>query len=1044
MNLIKEWKRENQWENHHSLHMNRMPSHAHLITCSNEQSAITRDYNQNSYYTLLNGSWKFRYFSTVWDVPEGIWNDPDSYVWDSIQVPGCWQTQGYDQLLYVNRDMPIPVDPPFVPDEDPAGVYCHEFELSKEWLERQTTITFDGVDAAFFLWVNGEFVGYSQGSHMPSEFDISSFVREGTNTLMVCNLKWCDGSYLECQDKWRMSGIFRDVFLQSRPKTYIEDVFVKTDWKCGLKQAELEIKLKIKQLPLAECSAHRQPEKSQERSQERPQEKSQEKQQARPQIIPLHIKLIDQENIVFDRFIDTEAGEFTITEMIDNPKLWSHETPNLYNLLVTVGNKAQIVCVPVGFRKIEIKDQQFFLNDQSIKIYGVNRHDTHPDYGYYTPRESMIEDIKCMKRHNINAVRTAHYPNAPEFLYLCNEYGLLVMDEADLETHSFQVIPGEYSRLSDDPDWEEAFLDRAERLVQRDKNQPCVVFWSLGNECGFGCNQVSMSKYIKSIDTSRPVHYLHAMEDSCVDVVSRMYSDFEFVEEQARSEDPRPFLLNEYGHAMGNSFGSIDRYIELFDNNKRLLGGFIWEFCEHGIRMRDEKGNEWFQYGGDFGDEPNNRQFCIDGLVDSDRVPRPAMLEYKKLIQPVKMELVNESEQYTVEVFNAYRFQDLSHLDGVWILYEDGYKVAKGKVAISSIAPMTTEERNIYCNYQLKENREYHLEINLLEKENTLWADAGYEVAFQQFQLGKKVEKCRKKQGIVTKAGDVKVDTEPSKVTITVKDVSICFQSRTGKLLSYTKENRELLSEGPKFNVWRAPTDNDLSPVNMDGVIKEWLEYGLDDLQERVSNVKIEEQDNSVLVIVESIHGKYSIYPSYRTILAYTVECDGSLKISLQVFPLKENMRPPRIGLRLVMAAGFEKMSWYGNGPHQTYSDTCASGRVKVYESEVDKEFVNYVRPQENGNKTKVRWMSLTDKSRFGLLAEADGHMEASAMHYSLDNLTNAEHTYDLCHLDETYWYLDAMQYGIGNGACGPGTLPEYCTTDEQLTFCVTLRPIKC
>lgn len=1009
------WTRDNHWENHHLMHINRVPAHAHFIPCSDEQCALTRDYSSNKYYQLLNGSWSFHYYQSVWDIPKEMIEKPLLYQWDTIQVPGCWQLSGYDKPLYVNRDMPIPVDPPYVPDDNPAGVYYREFALDEEWSKRRTTITFDGVDSAFYLWINSRFVGYSQGSHMPSEFDITDFVQKGINSVLVCNLKWCDGSYLECQDKWRLTGIFRDVFLVSTPFNYIEDIQVKAEWSGGLSEVSLKIE--------GTLQWNKEKEKT-----------------------PLAIKLMDGGSELFSKTLYIEAEQFELEEKISNPRLWSHENPNLYHLFLSWAGKEEIICIPVGFRKIEIKEQQMFLNDKPIKIFGMNRHDFNPDTGYYLTRENMIQDILVMKQHNVNAVRTAHYPNAPEFLYLCNEYGLLVMDEADLETHSFQVIPGEYSRLSNDPDWEEAFLDRAERLVQRDKNQPCVVFWSLGNECGFGCNQPAMSRYIKSIDTSRPIHYLHALEDECVDVVSRMYSDFDFVEEQAGLEDSRPFLLNEFGHSMGNCLGSLDDYIKLFEENKRLLGGFIWEFCEQGIRMHDEQGNEWFNYGGDFGDTPNNGQFCIDGIVNPDRIPRPGFKEFKKLVQPVKI-VAGDLSKYEILLQNQYRFSDISHLEGRWMLYEDGIEVETGILELPAVGPLGAGRCRASVSYVKKEEKEYFLEISLVLKHPCLWAEAGHEIAYEQFLL----ENSSKSECIrdisagmdsPKKATAPMVSCDEKNVIVTAGDAVITFVGRTGRISSYQWKGKELLADGLRFNVWRAPTDNDLSPINMDGVIKEWKEFGLDNLQERVVSVTFEEQDDLLVVKTEAVHGKHSIYVSYKTIITYAVDGNGEVRVHLHAIPLKEKMQPPRIGLLMVMAAGHENMSWYGNGPHQTYSDCCAGGRIKVYHSTVDEEFVDYVRPQENGNKTAVRWMSLTDDAGHGLRVTAPDLMEVGAMHYSLENLTKAEHTYELCHKDETWWYIDYQQYGVGNGACGPRTREEYRTTDAPVDFMVVITPI--
>lgn len=1009
------WNRENQWENHHLLHLNRMESHSHLISFHEEECARKRDYENNPYYLNLNGIWNFKYYESVWDIPQNIWKQMSDYNWDTIHVPGCWQMEGYDKPLYVNRDMPIPVDPPYVPDDNPAGLYYRMFLIPAKWEKRQITITFDGVDAAFYIWVNGKFIGYSQGSHMPSEFDITPYVQVGENSVVVCNLKWCDGSYLECQDKWRLSGIFRDVYLMSRPQTYMEDVFIKTEWKNGLEQVCLR----------AECKM--------------------DGWDKRQENLVIQAHLVKGNETVFKKEFLAEEQEFIIEEMIEHPDLWSQETPNLYHLFLHVNGEEQILCIPVGFRKIEIRDQQLFLNNQSIKIFGMNRHEFHPDTGYYLTKEDMIRDILVMKQHNVNAVRTSHYPDAPEFLYLCNEYGLLVMDEADVETHSFQVIPGEYSRLSNDPDWEEAMVERAQRMVQRDKNHPCIIFWSLGNECGFGCNQRAMSRYIKSVDSSRPVHYLHALEDPCVDVISRMYSNWDFLKEQASMDEPRPFLMNEFGHSMGNSLGSLNRYIHMFEENRRLIGGFIWEFCEHGIRMHNENGEEWFNYGGDFGDEPNNGQYCIDGIVDSDRNPRPGMLEFKKLVQPVKVKDIDRNQgDYLIK--NEYRFMSLEHLDAEWKLYEDGVLVESEKLSIPPIQPLGESKIHISGQYKKKVGKEYFLEFCFYLKERASWAEKNHEIAYEQFRLPDVEEK---KEDYLIESNYKKNWEKPTVIynspyiTIEADNLKLVFHERKGTLVSYQWNGVEMLVEGPRFQAWRAPTDNDLSPINDDGIIKEWIALGLDAMQERVISVSLEEEEHCVIVSVEAIHGKHSIYCNYRTCFTYRIDGNGVVTVEMRVNPLKENMHPPRLGMTMTMAAGFDHMKWYGNGRHQTYRDICESGRIKVYESTVDEEFVNYVRPQENGNKTEVRWMSLINEHGMGICAKAEPIMEASAMHYTLENLDQAQHTYDLKHMDEVVWNLDFRQYGIGNGSCGTRTLPEYWVPCEPIVFRIKLIPIE-
>lgn len=837
------------WEDNHVMHENRLPSHSHIITDADFDNARKRDYANNPYYKLLNVNWDFRYYKSVHDIEDDFEKNTDSLCWEKIEVPGTWQTSGYDKPLYVNRDMPFPLMPPYVPDDNPAGVYRTFFEIDENWTKRDTHITFDGVDSCFYLWINGKYCGYSQGSHMPGEFDISSCVKVGRNELVCCNLKWCDGSYLEGQDKWRLNGIFRNVYLQSLPKLRINDVTVRQKLET-LDKAEVDLHFEMSDFCTGALCA---PE------------------DCLASDVKIYLRDANNEN-VWERKVKHLGKSLDLKFELENPVLWSFEKPNLYHLGIEYNGCDQVICIPVGIRKIETYDKQIWLNEKSVKIYGMNRHDFNSDTGYYVTKENMLKDLVVMKQNNINAIRTSHYPNDPEFLYLCNEIGFMVMDEADVETHEFQV-PGDYSRISADPDWEMAFLDRAERMVKRDINFPCVLFWSLGNESGFGCNQQAMSRLMKEIDGSRPVHYLHAMDDPCVDIMSRMYSKWSFLEETAAIEDDRPFIQNEYGHAMGNSLGSLDEYIKLFKNNKRLAGGFIWEFCEHGFNVKAEDGSDRLFYGGDFGDEPNDGNFCIDGIVDSYRNPRPGMYEYKKLIQPVSFELIDKDNgtEYAISIKNEYLFNDFGKLSAMWYLYENGNLVACSSLKLINQKPSEEAVYHIETEYERKSNMEYYLEVSVMLSEDEKYASKGHEIAFEQWNVSasEAVEKntfsvcsvndtgCDKE----IKSGDIIFNESDREYIFTVGDVSYTFEKRRGKLTSLTKSGKEMLVKAPTFNAWRAPTDNDIDPIKKEGVYYEWLAFGLDNMLEKVVSV---ETDGHSAVKVKSIWGKHSIYANYE------------------------------------------------------------------------------------------------------------------------------------------------------------------------------------
>ena len=626
------------WENPQMLSRNRLPASATSIPYNDMETARGGERGASPYFRLLNGQWQFSYLSSPNAVPEGFEReDFDASGWDAITVPGNWQRQGYGRPQYTNVAYPYPVNPPFVPESNPVGLYKKTFTLPESWKDKHVFLHFEGVDSAFYVWLNGQAVGYSQVSHMPSEFDLTPYLQSGRNTITVQVFQWSDGSYLEDQDQWRLSGIFRDVSLIARPAVSLRDVRLRTTYNTSYTEAALEIVSILKNWGPSDGAA------------------------------AVNAVLLDaagQEIVA--QAVGSAAlspGEETALETslsVPNPSPWSAEEPYLYTLLLTVqsasGETLTVERFAVGFRQIEIKHGRLLLNGTPITLRGVNRHDTHPDLGHVTPRPHMLRDIELMKQHNINCVRTSHYPNDPYWLDLCDQYGLYVLDEADLETHGFGDQGGDWSELSKNPDWRDAYVDRAERMVQRDKNHPSVIIWSLGNESGYGPNHHAMIDAIRALDPGRPIHYESAYgeEDYAgLDMVSEMYTNLpKLIAEGQKTDDPRPFFLCEYAHAMGNGPGSLKEYWDAIDCYPRLLGGCVWEWADHGIRQRTDTGEEWFGYGGDFGDVPNDGNFCIDGLCSPDRVPHPALLELKKVIAPVRADAEDlrklEQSEFTI------------------------------------------------------------------------------------------------------------------------------------------------------------------------------------------------------------------------------------------------------------------------------------------------------------------------------------------------------------------------------------------------------------
>ena len=738
--------KRNDWENIAVLHKNRLAERAYFLSFSDERSALTYDRGNSQGFKLLNGSWKFHYAENPALSPDNFYQDHfDVSDWDELVVPSHWQMNGYGKPHYTNVRYPFPVDPPYVPTENPTGSYRRNFYIPAQWLQQKIILHFEGVDSAFHVWVNGQEVGYSQGSRIPAEFDITPYIHEGENTLAVRVYQWSDGTYLEDQDMWWLSGIFRDVYLVAKPKVHIQDFFVTTNLDEQYQHATLSIDTVIENGTSQVFENYQ-----------------------------LEYRLLDQDGSMVTvnsqkvLLPNDQQVKVNIDIPVENPEKWSADHPYLYHLLITLkdaaGNVIEVIPNKTGFRSIELKDGVFLINGEAIKFKGVNRHDSHPDLGRAVPLDAMEKDVILMKQHNINAVRTAHYPNDPRFYDLCDVYGLYVIDEADLETHGFEhtgnallgnnpdwvKANSDRGKLSDDPEWEEAYIDRAKRMVARDKNHPSVIMWSLGNESGFGCNHEAMGKWIKENDPTRLVHYegetrTIMMQDddnpkrdpAVSDVHTTMYTSIEIMEQLGQRTDlNKPHILCEYIHAMGNGPGGIKEYWDLFYQYKRLQGGFVWEWCDHGIRQFTEDGEEYFAYGGDFGDKPNDYNFVIDGLVMPDRTPSPGLIEYKKVIEPVHVEAV-DLKTGNVRIKNRYDFISLGHLNLSWSIEADGKLIDQGVLPAPDVAP--GETTTLAIPYKLPEliqpDTDYWLNLQFTLAADTLWAKTGHEIAWAQFEL---------------------------------------------------------------------------------------------------------------------------------------------------------------------------------------------------------------------------------------------------------------------------------------------------------------------
>ncbi|MBE3561856.1 MAG: DUF4981 domain-containing protein, partial [Ktedonobacteraceae bacterium] len=915
-----------------------------------------------------------------------------------------------------------PLDPPHVPTENPTGCYRRDFLLPAAWADQQIRLRFEGVDSAFHVWVNGKEAGYSQGSRNPSEFDITDLVREGHNSLAVRVYQWSDGSYLEDQDMWWLSGIFRDVYLLAVPPIHMDDFFVQTTLDDQYRDALLQVRASI----------------------------GQSKGERQTKCL-LTLKLFDTLKQPLPgaetttSFIATpeETNTVELALPVSNPQKWSAESPALYHLLLILrdekGELLQVIPQRVGFRSIELKNGNLLVNGVPIMFKGVNRHEHHPDFGRTVPLSWMREEVLLMKQHNINAVRTSHYPDDPRFYDLCDEYGLYVIDEADLECHGFCLTLEPQKWSSDNPAWEAAYLDRAERMVQRDKNHPSIILWSLGNESFYGRNHAAMYHWIKTYDPTRLVHYEGDHEAQTADVYSKMYASLETLEKFVKKPDlDRPLLLCEYAHAMGNGPGGLLEYWETFYRYKCLQGGFVWEWRDHGLRHVTADGKEYFAYGGDFGDQPNDGNFIMDGLVFSDLTPTPGLLEYKKILEPVVVTAFHPATG-TVSLLNRYDFLSLDHLVLTWHIMEDEQVQQSGLLPLPPIAAGESATISIPFNKTgpFQPQKDYWLNLSFRLAGDLSWAAAGHEVAWAQFPLQTAATTPLPLPS--TAAPPLRCQQADEKLQIEGGDFTLTFDLAYGIISAWSFQGLDLLAQGPRLDFWRAPTDNDRFSV-----MREWKQAGLHWLQHRLQDITWREESQAGAVVIEvNTH----IAPpgmdwGFDCTLTYTIFSSGDLLLDVQGTPEGPFPRTlARIGLVMVLPGELDQVNWYGRGPGEAYSDTKQANRIGVYHKRVDGLFTPYERPQENGNRTEVRWVTLTAKSGTGLFATLSPQFNFSAHHYTAEEMERANHLYELQKHQDIILHLDYAQYGIGSASCGPGVLPQYELLTGEFHFQLRLKP---
>ncbi|MBU2515872.1 DUF4981 domain-containing protein [bacterium] len=993
--------------------------------------------NPDDWRINLNGDWKFFWVPRPSERPTGFYrSDFDDSAWDKVKVPGVWQLQGYDTPYYISSSYPPAIEtrknriPAIDENDNPVGSYRMEFDCPEHWLERDIHIHFGAVKSAFYLWINGEKVGYSQASMTPAEFRLNSYIKAGKNQLAVEVYRYSDGTYLEDQDMWFFSGIYRDVFLFCAPKVAIWDFFALADLAADYKNGILRLGVDCQNYSVALASDLRLVAKIKD------------------------LRGIDSQwNLLLEEKVKIPADEslkINREVTVENPGKWSAETPNLYELELCLLNEKNEtidqVRHKIGFKKVEIDDGRLLINGCPVLLKGVNRHDYDPDHGWAVPDSVYLKDILILKRNNINSVRTSHYPDDPRFYDLCDQYGIYVMDEADVETHGVRKhLPG--SR----PEWKEAVIDRGVRMVHRDKNRACVFMWSLGNEAGFGDNFKAMKTAMLKIDRSRPFHYEGDYNLEISDVFSRMYGspmDFERVGEKknlngfmiwlesrflgmagplkAHVYKDKPFMLCEYAHCMENSLGNFQKFMDLFEKYPQFIGGYIWDFVDQTIRIKEKDGSEKWLYGGDFGESKTNGIFCANGIVAADRTPHPALTEVKKVYQNIGVEAV-DLDKGIFRIKNKNSFRSLDYLDLKWEISRNGFLMQEGVLKPPDIDPSGSVEMEIPFDRSgfIKED-EILLTIRSLLNRDEKWAKKGYEVAFDQFLLQKGLTQFEE----ASEYPALKTEHQPGKIRISSQGFSCSFDKKTGCLESYRVEEVEYLSAPLTPNFFRAPIDNDgsVSDGLPDGLLKKivhilfpdrsWQKAGL---QRTVRSIDIKDSKLGVVEIIVNSDLKYS-KGGLRSV--YTIHGNRKIAVIHSFIPKKDLVR---FGMQGKMPGRFDRMSWYGRGPQENYIDRKTGSAVGIYEGQVADFFHHYVRPQENGNHTDVRWMALKDTSGKGLLFNHGGEkfLETSAWPYSQEDLDSAGHIYELKPGDSVTFNVDYGQRGVGGDHPGLAALHD-------------------
>ena len=973
----------------------------HRITGIGRREARTAFYKDSQKKISLNGEWAFKYVDVPELSPEGFEQSGACEGWDKIDVPSVWQLRGYDKMHYTDVLYPFPVNPPHVPDENPTGIYKKTVVLDEQWMEKDTVLKFHGVDSAFDVWVNGNHVGFGKVSRLPSEFDITGFVKTGENDITVRVYKWSDGTYLEDQDMWWLSGIYRDVELINEEKNAVLDLRVNGTLDDSYKNGFFTAGITMKQAGTN-----------------------------------LGWKLSYKGKTVLEGELVSEGKDICIEAEIPEVHTWTAETPELYEFTVMTEN--QEVTVRCGFRKIEIKDKNFRVNNQVILLNGVNHHDYNPREGRRVTREQMESDIRLMKQYNINAVRCSHYPANEYFYDLCDEYGLYVINEADLECHGFEWVEN-YTWITDDETWKDAYVDRSVRMVKRDRNHPSIIMWSMGNESAFGCNFRSAAEAIRELDDTRLVHYEGDFEAEVTDVYSTMYTRLKGLKEIAEYQikGDKPHVMCEYGHAMGNGPGGLKAYQDMYRKYKRLQGGFLWEWYDHGI-YTEEKDKKYYKYGGNYGDFPTNGNFCIDGILMPDRTPSPGMEEYKQIIAPVEITAV-EGSMNKIQIRNYYDFLNLDTTTLYWEVKAEDQMIQDGTVEGLSVAP---HEGKIIAlpitAFELQENTDYYLNLTVCQKEERNYAPAGYEIKKVQIPM-----QIRKDGFSVRETADkLQVTEGQGGLTVENSRVTAKFSTVFGKLISFGKDGKEYLTEGPRMNVYRATIDNDMYKK------EDWMnKYFIQKPVEETEYVSCLKEDDKVIVRIGTFFSCYNQSWGFECDYTYTVYSCGQMKVEIQGKAVQRGkLEPaflPRIGVIMKGNKNFQKTMWYGMGPGESYVDSKAASIMGIYENTVDGMMTDYVFPQENGHHEQVKWFRIGD-GKDGLLCKMEEKLGLNLANYTDESLEKAQHPFEIEKADDVIIHLDYRQSGLGSNSCGEEQLEENKVKLQDFAMAFTVQAAEC